>query len=79
MKSNFYFEVWQNLPTKPKGKYNDYLQKFYKIAIRYEPTPKAEAKLAFLAFLDSFLFTCECGAKFPTVQAKNGHKKKCKL
>ncbi len=26
---------------------------------------------------DSFL--CECGAKFQTVQARSGHKKKCKL
>ena len=24
-------------------------------------------------------FLCECGAKFPTVQARSGHKKKCKL
>ena len=24
-------------------------------------------------------FLCECGAKFPTVQAKNGHKKGCKI
>ena len=24
-------------------------------------------------------FMCECGAKFPTVQARSGHKKGCKL
>lgn len=79
MKSNFYFEIWQNLPTKPKGAYRESLQMFYEIAIQYEPAPAEKAKLAFLAFLKSKLFVCDCGQEFATVQAKNGHKKKCKL
>ena len=76
---NFYAEIYHEQDVKQKANYKDLLFEFRKIGAKYEPNPAEEAKLAFLAFLESKLFVCECGAKFSTVQAKNGHKKGCKI
>ncbi len=72
------FEVDNLLPSLAKDMFSSFL-------MQYETEKQLESKKAPFEQIepqkqkqnDSFI--CECGAKFTTVQARSGHKKKCKL
>ncbi len=76
---NPFSEAYRELQIKPKYKYSELLQEYYDIHEASKPYTRAEAKSKFYEFCRSKLFRCKCGENFRTIQARNGHKKGCKI
>ena len=77
------FEVDNLLPSLAKDMFANFLLQYESEIVETE-SKKAHSKQIEQVFSEQnkqneISFACECGAKFPTVQARSGHKKKCKL
>lgn len=77
-------EVDNLLPSLAGKMFNNFLMQYDSENLQTES--KTESKKAPLKQIEpqnekqnEISFVCECGQKFSTVQAKNGHKKGCKI
>lgn len=70
------FEVDNLLPSLAGKMFESYLMQF---DADEKQTESKKAPFEQIEQKQNDSFICECGAKFSTVQARSGHKKKCKL